>query len=1709
MPRDADLEKRLKELKQADWVEQRVSAVRSIAGAECWLRFHAFDLHPANYFERQKLEQQADQFCVSAMPDDERRQFFKSLFPKLADTLERAWQDLAGTPYLVAGANPTSFRAPRHEVIVARIRDSWLRSVVLELRGYDPDPVWLATWGGHLLAHMLGYSSYLLAAAMDAGGSVGDEVFEILKQSACGQHDVAVMGAHVIAAMLQCERPEAWDFIEKMLLSAQREEGLRQSILESLPDAHPEAFRRFLGVIAREDLVRFASTVRAIDVWFGFQWDAMSTAHARSIVERTIRLLDSAKERAAALAGKDAETAYLALWCEAHHDAPAAAGMAETLLAHRSAEMRWIGVHALAVMGLPESLDAMMRALADADLRVAARALDAIQFISPWTRIEYEDAGDDKIACQLIIAAQTATFEALLGLFRRIKGEEAKFKPLVFPWGRSKLSAEEVGQALVAHCPPDRGAQLVGLLERFNAQTRASAAWLIAGRRRWRYLQFDNAKNAAPLSDAARTALIAMLGDPASDVRAQAAFWVEQSAVTPEEAARHEELCDRAASDIRTRAIARLNAQPDDAVLASAGRLLAGSSPRALAGLELLRTLIEQNRLPDAARSMASALRDTRKKLPKDLQVALRGILTPDARPSVRKDDAFGLARPFTPRPIPVAREFAHVQPSRAAVACIWSLDDLVEANKTMELKAINDEGEQERLAGSDRLLGSLNCAFWYAPSRTLTIPGDRERCSVLELVDQWNRGRGEETRDEDGHELVRAWLILQEFEEDEESPDSRSIWTSAIRSLAPRGRTGLPRHADAIGLLIEWTLRLHGEASHKFFLDQLEGAIHRRIIAREEETPYSDKREPKQDEFSAKKWQEFYENCPANWSQAHDIESVRRLEGLVRAANSVLEAVRASEATNPSSSDGAEGRDERLLELKCDHDDFVRLWGAGDVSDDELLIRVMHSEKYSKTSPLASVPALDALVHLRRTGKNSPSKSTLITPRLDAIFDRVRRRVLEIELARGDAPTPATPHAFALDPSGGIDAAIPALAGLGHKLKLARGHLYQNFGKAASFSSLIQHSSPGPDDTPAAFAAAAKTAGLSDERLVELALYQPRWAAHVEHATGWAGLEEGALWLRAHTKERKENHGRKDDLEPWEAKVAELTPVPSDSLADGAVDRAWFQRCYKKLGPKRWEVLYEAAKYASSGGGHARARLFADAMLGELSEKELLTRIAVKRHQDAARALGLLELKAGDAGRKQVMARFKALQEMRRTSRKHGGSMLQASEKRAVEIGMENLAWTAGYPDPLRLQWAMEIEEFGDLAKGPVIVKAGETTVTLAVDDDGQPSLTAAKGNKPLKSIPPTVKKDKRVAPLAERLTELRRQGSRIRQSLEQSMCRGDSFRGAELVTLFGHPLLKSLLTRLVMIGTTKSGAALLGYPDKGGKALRRVDGTLEPIRATDTLRVAHPLDLLATKQWHDWQAECFRAERVQPFKQIFREVYLPIASETEKKAAAGGDRTARYAGQQVQPRQALALFGARGWVARPEEGVQRTFHAERVTVRVEFEEGFYTPAEIDGLTLAGASFAHAGTLEPLAIREVPPRVFSEIMRDLDLVVSVAHRSGVDPEASQSTVEMRAALLRETSALLSLRNIRFEKSRAIIKGELGEYALHLGSGTIHMLPGGTLWVIPVHSQYRGRVFLPFADNDPQTAEIMSKALLLARDREIRDPAILAQIRAR
>jgi hypothetical protein len=64
-----------------------------------------------------------------------------------------------------------------------------------------------------------------------------------------------------------------------------------------------------------------------------------------------------------------------------------------------------------------------------------------------------------------------------------------------------------------------------------------------------------------------------------------------------------------------------------------------------------------------------------------------------------------------------------------------------------------------------------------------------------------------------------------------------------------------------------------------------------------------------------------------------------------------------------------------------------------------------------------------------------------------------------------------------------------------------------------------------------------------------------------------------------------------------------------------------------------------------------------------------------------------------------------------------------------------------------------------------------------------------------------------------------------------------------------------------------------------------------------------------------------------------------------------------------------------------------------------------------------------------------------------------------------------------------------------------------MGSGVVHIQGGPMINILPVHSQHRGKLFLPFADEDPKTAQIISEILLFADDAKIKDPFILEQIK--
>lgn len=705
--------------------------------------------------------------------------------------------------------------------------------------------------------------------------------------------------------------------------------------------------------------------------------------------------------------------------------------------------------------------------------------------------------------------------------------------------------------------------------------------------------------------------------------------------------------------------------------------------------------------------------------------------------------------------------------------------------------------------------------------------------------------------------------------------------------------------------------------------------------------------------------------------------------------------------------------------------------------------------------------------------------------PLAKQLMPQLLDRIVTVEARRGELPTPLNGHCLAIQRFYGMEHVCSLLAALGRE-RFFRGYEYQkNTTKQVVLSCLLKRCYPRPEDTPEGFAALVKTANFTEKRLVEAVMYAPQWADFVEAVLGWPGLASGVWFFHAHINETFSAEK--------ETEVARYSPIPPQRFYDGVFDRNWFLKAYSQLGEKRFWLLYQSAKYITSSNSlHRRSQLYADAALGKLDASTLREEILQTRDQEKLRCYPLLPIAGGD--RQEPLRRYEFIQNFRKESRQFGAQR-RSSEEKACTIALENLANTLGLADVNRLVWQMESRKMEQIRPFLESIQVGAVSIRLTIDEQGDAELVLEQGGKRRKTVPKALAKEERYRDRKELVQELKELKRRSRESLERAMVGCASFQREELEALWEHPVLAPMLCTLVWTDGAHNG--FLRQWEQGLR-LEQLDGTCLP---ADGLRVAHPHDLKTAGDWTDYMHLLYEKQLIQPFKQVFREYYPMTAEERQERTI-----SRRYAGHQVQPQRTLALLKQHGWTVDREEGLQKIFYAQNLMVRIYAMADWFSPAEIEAPTLETVEFFDRTTGGSIPLEQVPPILFSETMRDLDLVVSVAHVGEVDPETSHSTVELRMALARELVGLFQLPNVSWVGSHANIHGQLANYSVHMGSGIVHAEGIGMLTILPVHSQARGRIFLPFADDDPKTAEILSKILLLAQDQTIKDPTILRQL---
>ena len=163
---------------------------------------------------------------------------------------------------------------------------------------------------------------------------------------------------------------------------------------------------------------------------------------------------------------------------------------------------------------------------------------------------------------------------------------------------------------------------------------------------------------------------------------------------------------------------------------------------------------------------------------------------------------------------------------------------------------------------------------------------------------------------------------------------------------------------------------------------------------------------------------------------------------------------------------------------------------------------------------------------------------------------------------------------------------------------------------------------------------------------------------------------------------------------------------------------------------------------------------------------------------------------------------------------------------------------------------------------------------------------------------------------------------------------------------------------------------------------------------------------------------------------------------------------------------------------------------------------------------------------VQPVPLTEIPALVLSEVLRDVDLFVGVAS-IGNDPtwedggpngrfarywtshgfgELNQ-TAQTRRDLLGLLLPRLAISDRCTIEGRFLhVNGTRHSYKIHLGSGNVMITLGDRyLCIVPRRDAVPGLGYLPF-EGDLTLSVIVSKAMLLARDEKITDPAILSQL---
>lgn len=468
----------------------------------------------------------------------------------------------------------------------------------------------------------------------------------------------------------------------------------------------------------------------------------------------------------------------------------------------------------------------------------------------------------------------------------------------------------------------------------------------------------------------------------------------------------------------------------------------------------------------------------------------------------------------------------------------------------------------------------------------------------------------------------------------------------------------------------------------------------------------------------------------------------------------------------------------------------------------------------------------------------------------------------------------------------------------------------------------------------------------------------------------------------------------------------------------------------------------------------------------------------------------------------------------------------------KTVDAALDALAERRGLARDELLE--LVVPEHGLDADGAHVVEAGAYRLRVVVQPPGEATLQVlGTAGTALRSVPAAVKEHSAAELAACRALqkEVRATLATERPRVEALLAADRTWTAARWQALYrDHPVTRAvsehLLWRVEGADGRRTGLAV-------GAELVDLDGRPVALDAQDEVRLWHPMEA-GLAEVRAWRERLTAREVRQPFPQAFRQVYLLTPAEEGTATYSN-----RFAAHVLQYRVFGGLLRARGWQAGHlglwdggDEGEGR--RSLTPDWRVAFSYALVHPADgqqeaelcsTDQVRFERRNGTGAWDLAPLV--EVPPRVLSEGMRDVDLFVGVAsvaadptwtdrgHERRYDEywrqtafgEVTESAVARREALRALMPRTGIADRVEVQDRFLVVRGDLRTYKIHLGSGNVLMEPDDSyLCIVPGAST--DRLFLPFEEGGGRLSVIVSKAFLLADDSRISDRSIRDQIGA-